>query len=59
MFDVLISSVKWLNFYNYYKDRIKIFFRIINRVLNEIVNIIDGFIVDLIFLQLYYLWDGD
>lgn len=50
MFDVLISSVKWLNFYNYYKDRIKIFLRIINRVLNEIVNIIDGFIVDLIFL---------
>lgn len=57
-FDTSTSSVKWLNFHNHHKDRIKTSLRTTNRALNEIVNTTDGFIVDLTPPQLHYLWDG-
>lgn len=57
-FEASTRSVKWLNFHNHHKDRIKVSLRTTNRALNQIVNTTDGFVVDLTPPQLHYLWDG-
>ena len=57
-FEASTRRVKWLNFHNHHKDRIKVSLRTTNRALNQIVNTTDGFVVDLTPPQLHYLWDG-
>ena len=57
-FEASTRSVKWLNFHNHHKDRIKVSLRTTNRALNQIVNTTAGFVVDLTPPQLHYLWDG-
>ena len=57
-FEASTRNVKWLNFHNHHKDRIKVSLRTTNKALSQIVNTTDGFVVDLTPPQLLYLWDG-
>ena len=57
-FEASTTSVKWLNFHNRHKDRVKSSLRTTNKALNDIVNSTDGFVVDLTPPELHYLRDG-